>query len=557
MTIITISAITMSVATVAQASAPHCRARSMALPLFRPTRRLRGKAPPGQGPQSSLLAPLELGDEAPTDGKRQAYLVTLPRPTPGAVSNGVALVAPGSKTKEDILACVLDAFANPDYANPWQAHGPVPLSKAGVWREFHFPGPNGQRDVHDHVPALGLTDFRYLPVKRSLLKRHGLASHWSCSHVGYWSCVRYVAMSSPKKPYASLDHSPVLWPKDGPNKHPPVEDSVNKPVSAAALTAKRQKLVHAACEQGKAEPRVNDLDVWALVVRSGVRNDVDDQTAHLQLAAYAKEHCGEAMVQYLFRRRHKLRSMIDDIWQWENIHEAVKVARRSRLDALAAAEQSPCTCGGAWPALVTNAFMRNQIPVPELCHDVLDALTRGRSETTPVIVLAGLAGGEGKSAFLKPLHTVYDGPSFVFATPEKGNFPLMDLPAAKVAFLDEYRWDSRIVSWAAMNLWFDGSHVPIGQPQNVPGATGNIDYKGKAPVFITCKLSDLEWLEWYAQIDPNTGNPWDTDASMVWRRLKVYKFFRKTPIPRGDTICFCGHCFARFLKAQAALWAGG
>ena len=140
-------------ATVAQASAPHCRARSMALPLFRPTRRLRGKAPPGQGPQSSLLAPLELGDEAPTDGKRQAYLVTLPRPTPGAVSNGVALVAPGSKTKEEILACVLDAFANPDYANPWQAHGPVPLSKAGVWREFHSPGPNGQRDVHDHVPA--------------------------------------------------------------------------------------------------------------------------------------------------------------------------------------------------------------------------------------------------------------------------------------------------------------------------------------------------------------------------------------------------------------------
>ena len=91
----------------------------------------------------------------------------------------------------------------------------------------------------------------------------------------------------------------------------------------------------------------------------------------------------------------------------------------------------------------------------------------------------------------------------------------------------------------------------------MPGATGNIDYKGKAPVFITCKLSDLQWLEWYAQIDPNTGNPWDTDASMVWRRLKVYKFFRKTPRPRGDTICFCGHCFARFLKAQAALWAGG
>ena len=359
----------------------------MALPLFLPTRRIRGKTPPGVNPQSPLLAALDLGDEAPTDGKRQAYLLTLPRPTPWAVRAGRVLVAPGSKTKDEILDCVLDAFANPHYAYAWQAHGPVVLSRLGVWREFHAPGPNGQRDVHDHLPVLAVTVFRYLPVKRALLLRHGLTSHWSCTHLGYWSCVRYCAVPSPKKPGACLDLAPVLWPATGPNKHPPVDDCVHEPVSAAALTAKRRKLVQEACEHGKAEPKVNDLDVWALVVRAGVRNDVDDETAHLQLAAYAKEHCGETMVHYLFRRRHRLRSMIDDIWQWENIHEAVNIARRSRLDAVAAAEQGPCVCGGAWPAFVVDAFMRNGICIPELCHDVLDALTRGRSETTRVTSL--------------------------------------------------------------------------------------------------------------------------------------------------------------------------
>ena len=105
-----------------------------------------------------------------------------------------------------------------------------------------------------------------------------------------------------------------------------------------------------------------------------------------------------------------------------------------------------------------------------------------------------------------------------------------------------------------MNTWFDGSVVPIGQPQNVPGATGNIEYKGTAPIFITCKLSAMKWLEYYAQINPYTGDPWDADASMVMRRLKVYRFTQRVPKPRRQ-ILFCAHCFAKLVKSQAAVWA--
>ena len=518
-------------------------------------RRLREKTPACFRVQASLPEPLKLdvNDEASTDSKRQVYLITLPCPKPGAVSSdGRPLTAPGSKTKEEVLACVLDAFAHPVYTNVWLAHGPVPLKQLGLWREFHKPGPAQERSVHDHLPALAVDNctFRYLPVKRALLQRHGLASHWSCSHTGYWSCVRYLAVESPKKPEESLDKNPVLWARHG--THPHVVDCTYAPVTAGALTAKRQKLASQAARNGKAEPKVNDLDVWALVVRSGVRNDIDDQTAHMQLAAYAKQHCGETMVHYLFKRRHVLSRMIDDIWLWENIENAVLVARRSRLEALTAAELGPCTCGGAWPAFVVSSFIQNGIPIAELCHDVLTALTRGRSETTPVLVLGGRLGGEGKSMFVKPLRRIYDG--FVFATPERSNFPLMDLPHAKVALLEEFPWDDDLVSWAAMNLWFDGSAVPIGQPQNVPGATGNIEYKGKAPIFITCKLSDLERLEYYAQINPSTGDPWEANASMINRRLKVYRFTQRVAKPR-EQISFCAHCFAKFVKSQAAVWA--
>ena len=425
-------------------------------------RRLRAKTPQPPCAQSPLPAPVELGDEAPEDAKRMAYLVTFPHPRPGSTSGGRGLVAPGSMSKTQLLACVRDAFANPVYANPWQTHSGIQVTRLGVWREFHAPDDDHHRHVHDHVAVLARDSFRFLPVKRALVQRHGLASHWSCTHVGYWSCVRYCAMASPRKPLDSLDRAPELWAVDG--RHPEVEDCCYAPVTAAAIQAKRQKLVQQAAQDGEREPKINDLDVWALVVRAGVRNTDDDRTAHLQLAAYAKEHCGEAMVHYLWRHRQKLSSMIDDIWQWECIEQVVNVARRTRLESLAAAARGPCTCGGAWATFVVGSFMQNGINIAEICYDVLDALSRGRSETTPVIVLAGRSGGEGKSVFLKCLHGIFEGPGFVFGTPEAGNYPLLDLPHAKVAFLDDFRFDPDVISWAALCLWFDGS---ASTPQNV------------------------------------------------------------------------------------------
>ena len=135
---------------------------------------------------------------------------------------------------------------------------------------------------------------------------------------------------------------------------------------------------------------------------------------------------------------------------------------------------------------------------------------------------------------------------------DSGNFRLLDLPLAKVAFLDEFRFDPEGVSWATLCLWFDGSSVPIGRPQNQRGVTGNLFYKGSAPIFITTKLKDLESLERYAEADPQTGAPWDADASMLFRRLKVYRFTER--LPKRPTFKFCAHCFANLVKAQASSW---
>ena len=487
-----------------------------------------------------------LGEEAPEGSKLMAYMITLPFPKQMRTGDGVLLVPSSEFTKTELAAKIKDAFQHPDSHNPAQAlPSPIELQRFGIWREWHVEDENGIKHQHDHVPILTYGSFRYLAVKRALLLRHGFASHWS-RHTGYWSMVRYLAMPSPKKPLQSLDPWPLLWDSSG--VHPALTDSCYAPVTGSALTARRHLAAQKAAEKGKSDPRVTDLDIWALVVRAGLRNTADDRQAHLRLAAHAKAHCGEAVVHYLWKKRHQLPAMIDDIWLWENIEEAAKAAQMSRKEAVEVAAAATCSCSGAWKTFVSKSFTENRIDSRQLCRDIWDALHNGRSETTPVVVLAGLKGGEGKSAFLKPMHSLFPSDKAVFnVTRECGNFPLLDLPNAKVVFLDDFRFDPDVLSWGSTCLWFDGSDLPIGRPQNVQGVTGNMVYKGSAPIFITTKLDDLVCLEAQAAADPETGVPVDANAAMLRRRLNVYKFHTRVSKPPAR-FKFCARCFVDFLR---------
>ena len=218
-----------------------------------------------------------------------------------------------------------------------------------------------------------------------------------------------------------------------------------------------------------------------------------------------------------------------------------------------AAAQSSCTCAGAWSAFVVNSFLQNGINISELCKDVWTSIVDGRSETTLVMTLADLTGGEGKYCFLKALRAVWAMEGAVFnVSKESGNFKFLDLLQAKIAFLDDYRFDPDILSWGSLCLWFDGSDVPVGRPQIDKGFIGNCTYKGTAPIFITTKLTDLQNLEAAAAINPQTGAPHDSDASMLLRRLKIYRFRQRVSKPCGK-MAFCGCCFAKLVLAQAGV----
>ena len=172
-------------------------------------------------------------------------------------------------------------------------------------------------------------------------------------------------------------------------------------------------------------------------------------------------------------------------------------------------------------------------------------------EVVPVVALVGARGGEGKSFFLKGLHAVY-GDDYVFNTPEAGNFPLMDLPGKQVVFLDEWRFDTRVLSFATQCLWHDGSALPTARPQNQRGVHGHLLYRGSAPIFVTSKADSMRRLRHFASISPTTGQPWDSNAAMILRRLKVYNFTTVIEKPAAR-VPYCARCFATLVLTQSAV----
>ena len=117
-------------------------------------------------------------------------------------------------------------------------------------------------------------------------------------------------------------------------------------------------------------------------------------------------------------------------------------------------------------------------------------------------------------------------------------------------FLDDWGFDRSVLPYATQCRWYDGSAVRVQRPQNQSGLTGHVVYQGSAPIFAATKLDDIERLEWLSAINPVTGVPHDMNASMCFRRLKVYKFRVRIAKP-DQQIPFCPVCFARLILSQA------
>ena len=520
---------------------------------YPPTRRLRQKthvvARLGAEEvwKQSFLADQELAQE--DVGKRKTvYLVTLPHPR-HAMETSEGVRAPDELSHADVEKMFLDIFADPvhvDLAASQRNATSLRLEKMVIYKEKHAPDADGVAHVHYHVALQGSHSFRFMAYKRALRTRHGVISHWSCSHEGYWSAVRYGYFPiHGKKAQEDLDKDARCWARSG--AHPPLFQASQPGNTAAALQQRREHIVKAASADGAPEPRAGELDLYAVIVREGFRNTPDDPWACKKLVEFLRTSATPGLFQYAFKIRSKLSALIDDVWAWETVSDDLALLGQSRLERLVAAGKGPCTCAGWWRHCAEWALQANCINATELCGDVWRSIAQGRCESLPVVVLMGKHGGEGKSFVLAPLRSIY-GQEYVQASPEIGSFPLLDLELKRLVLLDEWDFADHVVPLSTQLLWYEGKAFPIKRPQN--NNIGHLLYKGTAPIFITCKEKVLGPMIVWAQQAAARGEA--SHLTMLLRRLKVYGFSVKLPLPEGTQISECGACFSQMIQHYAS-----
>ena len=275
----------------------------------------------------------DLGEEKP-DVSKSCWIVTMPYPTSTRAGDGTRLKAPDEYTAKQIIEAMLDVCEKTQ--GPRLA--PLRLLLMCDFREKH---KNGK--PHDHLAVKADRCFRFAPLKKRLLQDYGLASHWSCHQDCYASCVSYGYVPSVKKPLAELDPKPALWAAEG--EHPPLSEASRAPVTAKALAQRREKHRLMRAEEGKPEPKFEDVDVWPLVVRENI---LDGPEAPEVLMGYAKRCGGPLMVKFCFRNWPKLPELIARSWKVERVEQYVAQACKSRMQVLQDAIQTPCCCGGRW-----------------------------------------------------------------------------------------------------------------------------------------------------------------------------------------------------------------
>ena len=145
-------------------------------------------------PPPSFLAEELLEREPTTANARQLYLVTCQHSAAWMLLTGslacFAQVSGAMKMWQGSSWMLLTIPATSHNSASWGLA--VQLECFVVFRERHTAREGEEAGpFHWRIALKANTNFRFASIKHALYVRHGVASHWSCAHTGYWSAVRY------------------------------------------------------------------------------------------------------------------------------------------------------------------------------------------------------------------------------------------------------------------------------------------------------------------------------------------------------------------------------
>ena len=426
------------------------------------TRQCRGKR---RATENDHLTSSKVGDTQVL----QAYLVTWSAPTDALVGT---MIQPHTYSREQTRDIMLQTLASCQEGSA----SAITVKRMAVFRESHKSGKD-----HYHIAILLSGKKRWKPWRQKLQSLKIGVNFATCDVGGYHSAIRYCYMPRQAKPLDELDPTPLLHPQD----HPPLFEAMNRNYTAESYQEEKILLKKIKAEQGQAECRFKEVDLWPILKAKQWRPDDDNFVEKLLL--YARESGGNDMINFCIRNYETLASIAYKIWVMEEAPLRIESSKRTRIDMLHDATKQECKCHGRWPRAARDLLRQNDIDESSITTAIFNAMLKGRSKNN-CVCLCGRYGNEGKSFMLAPLAEIFSADQ-LFRTPSPGNFPLLGIEHSRVLLWDDWRWNESTLKIQTLLLLLEGQPLHVPRPQNRFG--GHFTWTGTSPVFITGRVDDL------------------------------------------------------------------
>ena len=366
--------------------------------------------------------------------------------------------------------------------------------------------------LHFHLAIKLKRMRRWKAVKENISKNHSIVVHFQSFHTNYYDAYSYVTKEDPD--YVTSQGHPML---------------ANSPQTKNASSSRKSlKREGPAVRCRPTKHKRNTIDV-VMVYDIITTNVIKTERELFRLALQQKEEGKTDLMLFVLKLSDKRRSeILRTAWRIKNANAEIARSEMSILEILSQAQNSNCVCEGIWLAKAVETLEDNNINVYHFQTSIKNALRYGRQKGNNVMLIG--PSNCGKTFVLKPLAEIYK----CFLSPASGTFAWVGAEKAEVVFLNDLRWNDKLLPWSDFLNLLEGLPIHIAAPKT--HFAEDLLWNRNTPIFATSSSRLRKY---------DGGKINDIETGMMDTRWVYYEFFKQIQDP--EEIKACGKCFADFL----------
>ena len=355
---------------------------------------------------------------------------------------------------------------------------------------------------HYHMAILLDKATRWSRVRHYMQNCVGITVNFS-GHGGYYSAYQYVIKEDDSVLYCY--------------GHP---ERIVKPRTQAASSARVAK-------RGKNRKKLSKIDVADIITKRKLKTRIE----LLQHANVLRKRGNGTLYQFCIERSTKtLVDFIGTVWDAENADNILKRKAMDRMEILSKALESPCECDREWIQCALSVLERNNIDHEEFSCAVKELLQKGRGKGRNIL-LTGPTNC-GKTFLLSPLTKIFNA----FHNPATGTFAWVGVEDKEIIFLNDFRLERSMITWADMLLLLEGDVVHFSAPKT--HYSQDITLDNDTPIFCTSKTPII-----YVK----NGIIDDRETEMMQVRWHHFQLRHQLRLQDCRDIAACANCFAMLI----------